>query len=86
VLRPDGKLLFLEHVRGSGTHARLQDLVQPLWSFAAQGCHPNRDTLAAMAVAGFTPVVEEEFDVGPGWNPVNPLVRGWAPGPRDGRQ
>lgn len=78
VLRPDGRLLFLEHVRGSGRHARLQDRIQPLWSAVAQGCRPNRDTLAALAAAGFTATVAEEFGIGPGWNPVNPLVLGSA--------
>ncbi|MCG2620833.1 methyltransferase domain-containing protein [Arthrobacter sp. I2-34] len=78
VLKPGGRLLFLEHVRGSGRHAKLQDFVQPLWSVAVQGCHPNRDTLTALAAAGFSATVQEEFGVGPGWNPVNPLVVGSA--------
>ncbi|NKX53054.1 class I SAM-dependent methyltransferase [Arthrobacter sp. E918] len=78
VLKPGGSLLFLEHVRGTGRHARIQDAVQPLWSFAAQGCHPNRDTVAALRAAGFSVEVDEEFTLGPGWNPANPLVRGSA--------
>ncbi|MFD1210668.1 class I SAM-dependent methyltransferase [Arthrobacter sp. GCM10027362] len=78
VLGPGGRLLFLEHIRGSGRHAKLQDLVRPLWSCAAQGCQPNRDTLAAISAAGFTVRVDEEFSIGPGWNPANPLVMGSA--------
>lgn len=43
VLKPDGRLLFLEHVRSHGRrHARLQDLAAPLWSRLAGGCYPNR--------------------------------------------
>lgn len=53
-LRPGGELRFYEHVR-SGRHwlGRLEDLVDPLWSRAAGGCHPNRDTLGAIRAAGF---------------------------------
>ncbi|MBA2348581.1 MAG: class I SAM-dependent methyltransferase, partial [Solirubrobacterales bacterium] len=55
VMRPDGRLLVLEHVRSerSGV-ARLQDAVVPLYGFMGRGCHPNRDTLAAIRAAGFT--------------------------------
>ena len=38
----EGRLLFLEHVRGEGKVARWQDRVQPLWSWLLAGCHPNR--------------------------------------------
>ncbi len=49
VLRPGGRLLVLEHVRAAeGSRARVQDLVTPLWRILADGCHPNRDILAAL--------------------------------------
>lgn len=49
VLRPGGRLLMLEHVRAADrSRARRQDLVAPLWRILADGCHPNRDTLAAL--------------------------------------
>lgn len=55
VLRPDGRLLVLEHVRSERPGiARLQDAVVPLYGFIGRGCHPNRDTLAAIRAAGFT--------------------------------
>jgi len=55
VLRPGGRLRMLEHVRASGrVSAWLQDRVQPAWTWATGGCHPNRDTEAAVAAAGFT--------------------------------
>ena len=52
VLRPGGSLLLLEHVRTDdpGT-ARWQDRLDPVWRHLAQGCHPNRDTVAAVAAA-----------------------------------
>ena len=31
----------------------LEDLLTPVWSGLAGGCHPNRDTVAAATVAGF---------------------------------
>jgi ubiquinone/menaquinone biosynthesis C-methylase UbiE len=49
VLRPEGRLLFLEHVRsGHPRAAAFQDRVEPLWMRLAGGCHPNRDTVAAI--------------------------------------
>jgi ubiquinone/menaquinone biosynthesis C-methylase UbiE len=53
VLRPGGLLLFYEHVRSE--HRVLgaaEDLVTPLWSRMAGGCHLNRDTPAVIAAAG----------------------------------
>jgi SAM-dependent methyltransferase len=46
VLRPDGALLFLEHVHaGEGTLlGRVQDLVEIPHRYIAAGCHPNRRT------------------------------------------
>ena len=54
VLRPTGSLRMLEHVRSTTPwKARWQDFIQPAWTWAAGGCHPNRDTEAAVESAGF---------------------------------
>jgi ubiquinone/menaquinone biosynthesis C-methylase UbiE len=54
VLSPGGVLRMLEHVRASGRLAGwLQDRTQPAWTWFTGGCHPNRDTEAAVAAAGF---------------------------------
>jgi ubiquinone/menaquinone biosynthesis C-methylase UbiE len=54
VLRPDGTLLFLEHVRaGDPARARWQDRLDPLWRRWARGCRCNRPTAATIAAAGF---------------------------------
>ena len=53
VLRPGGVLVLLEHVRGTGTCARWQDRLTPLHRRLAGNCHLDRDTLAAVAAAGF---------------------------------
>lgn len=53
-LRPGGELRFYEHVRSDRRWiGRAEDLIQPLWSRIAGGCHPNRDTLGAIRTAGF---------------------------------
>lgn len=55
VLRPDGQLRMIEHVRHSHPAlARIQDGVQPAWTWVTGGCHPNRDTETAVEHAGFT--------------------------------
>jgi ubiquinone/menaquinone biosynthesis C-methylase UbiE len=54
VLRPGGELRFYEHVRsGRPRFARYQDAVDHVWPRLMGGCHPNRDTLAAIRAAGF---------------------------------
>ena len=53
VLKPDGKLLVLEHVRHArSVPASLQSLIQPVWKPLACGCHLNRDTGRTLAHAG----------------------------------
>jgi len=54
VLRPGGKLLFIEHVRSDDPGvARLQDRLSPLNRFMF-GCECNRPTLSAIEATGFT--------------------------------
>jgi len=55
VLHPGGQLRMIEHVRHTQpTLARIQDGVQPAWTWVTGGCHPNRDTEATVERAGFT--------------------------------
>jgi SAM-dependent methyltransferase len=55
VLRPGGRLRFMEHVRGrSVALRRVQSLLdKTIWPFAVGGCHCGRDTAAAIRAAGF---------------------------------
>ncbi|WP_239115828.1 class I SAM-dependent methyltransferase [Planotetraspora kaengkrachanensis] len=54
VLEPGGELRFYEHVRSAHHFAAAAErLVTPLWSQVCGGCHPARDTLAAIESAGF---------------------------------
>jgi ubiquinone/menaquinone biosynthesis C-methylase UbiE len=57
VLGREGEIRLLEHVRSQTPwKARLQDRLTPLWALVTGGCHPNRDTEAAVASAGFAVV------------------------------
>jgi SAM-dependent methyltransferase len=79
-VRPGGELRFLEHVRGEGAKARVQNVIDAsrMWSAAAGGCHCARDTVAAMRAAGFDIRRVRSVDVGPGWGFTNPHVLGSA--------
>jgi SAM-dependent methyltransferase len=58
VLKPDGALLFIEHVRADDEKlARWQDRLERPWRVVAMGCHPNRATLERIEAGGFA--VEE---------------------------
>ena len=78
VLRPDGRLLFIEHVRASGSMTRWQDRIEPLWRRLLAGCHPNRDTVAAMGRAGFELETFESFYPPVFLSGLTPHVQGLA--------
>ena len=71
VLRPEGQLLFIEHVRShSPRTAGWQDRLETPWRHFAAGCRCNRDTLASIAAAGFSSEHKDEL-----WKSAPPLVR-----------
>jgi SAM-dependent methyltransferase len=79
VLKPEGRLLFLEHVRASdpGT-ARWQDRLERPWGWFGRGCHPNRDTVATIEASALD-VADVERDRLPKAPPiVRPMVIGEA--------
>jgi len=50
VLRPDGRLLFIEHVRADSAQlARWQDRLARPWRVFAMGCRANQPTLELLA-------------------------------------
>ena len=79
VLRPGGRLLFIEHVRSDDQKlARLQDRMLPINVRIAHGCHCNRPTLDGIRGAGFE-VTEVEHDTLKHAPPfVRPLIVGVA--------
>lgn len=62
VLKPGGRLLFVEHVRSENPKlAKWQDRLERPWGFIGHGCHPNRDTLATL---GGSPLEVERIEDG----------------------
>jgi ubiquinone/menaquinone biosynthesis C-methylase UbiE len=54
ILRAGGTLRMLEHVRAERPwRARVQDLIQPMWTRVTGGCRPNRDTERNVEAAAF---------------------------------
>ena len=79
VLKPDGRLLYLEHVRADDDGlARWQDRLERPWGWLGAGCHPNRDTVAQLEAAGFETesLVRDRMPKAPPI--VRPMVRGRA--------
>ena len=61
-LKPDGKLIILEHVHGTSKRRKLvHNVLNPAWKRFAEGCHINRDTAAMLRHAGFKAEWEHEF-------------------------
>jgi len=60
VLRPDGELLFIEHVRaGSRFHAACQDALRGPWRGFAGGCVCNRPILDLVRACGFAVTADD---------------------------
>jgi ubiquinone/menaquinone biosynthesis C-methylase UbiE len=73
ILRPGGKVLFLEHGRAPDAGVlRWQERIEPVWKRLAGGCHLTRPIGAALRGAGFT--VEP---LGQGYTPKAPQFAGW---------
>jgi ubiquinone/menaquinone biosynthesis C-methylase UbiE len=55
VLKPGGRLVFLEHVAADGKPNRLkwQRRIEPVWKHLMGNCHLTRRTEAAIQAAGF---------------------------------
>jgi len=62
VLKPEGRLRLLEHVRGTHPVAQtLTDLLEPAWYRMNGSCHLNRDTPSLVVQAGFEVVEQRTF-------------------------
>jgi ubiquinone/menaquinone biosynthesis C-methylase UbiE len=80
VLKSGGRLLFLEHVRApDGTRlARWQDRLERPWGWFGAGCHPNRDTIAALEASPLSVESAERGELPKAPPIVRPLVAGVA--------
>ena len=79
VLKPDGRLLFIEHVRADDPGlARWQDRLHPLWMRCGHGCHCNRPTLDTIVAAGFAIDQVEHGEIAKLAPIVRPMIAGSA--------
>lgn len=79
VLRPGGRLLFIEHVRSDDPgRARWQDRLEKPWRFMADGCYCNRDTEATLRASAFEVETVEHGKMPKAVSIVRPLIRGTA--------
>lgn len=83
VLRPGGRLVFLEHVAAEDRPGRLawQRRLEPLWRRLAGNCHLTRRTADAIEAAGFRmdSCTRESLRKALPW--TRPSVRGYALAP-----
>jgi SAM-dependent methyltransferase len=79
VLKPGGRLLFMEHVRSDSPRwARWQDRLNRPWRAFAEGCNCNRATLDTLARSPLG-LHEVEFGTMPAMVPlIRPLATGSA--------
>jgi ubiquinone/menaquinone biosynthesis C-methylase UbiE len=82
VLRPGGRLLFIEHVRSEDQGlARWQDRLERPWRFAIDGCHCNLDTVSIIDASPFTVEGVEKSTLPKSPPLIKPLVVGGAIAP-----
>jgi ubiquinone/menaquinone biosynthesis C-methylase UbiE len=79
ILRPAGRLLFLEHVRSDSPRvARWQDRLHGPWKLFGNGCNCNRDTMSAIEAASFDVERVEHGEIPKAPPIVRPLIIGSA--------
>jgi ubiquinone/menaquinone biosynthesis C-methylase UbiE len=79
VLRPGGRLIFIEHVRAQEPGlARWQDRLHPLWVRFGHGCHCNRPTLDTIEASPLTLERHQRGRIPKAPPIVRPLVTGVA--------
>ena len=79
VLRPGGRLVFIEHVRADEPGlAKWQDRLHPLWVRFGHGCHCNRPTLENIEASPLTVESHRRGDIPKAVPIVRPLLTGVA--------
>lgn len=84
VLKPGGRLIFLEHVAAAegSSRRRWQDWINPLWKTLMGNCHLNRETEQAIVAGGFEIERIERESMRKALPIVRPTIRGIAIKPR----
>ena len=80
VLKPEGKLYFLEHVVATDRPRLIkwQRLIQPFWRHMCGNCHLTRDTESSITRAGFIfEKIDRPYSTG-GPPIVSPTIKGIA--------
>ncbi len=68
LLKPQGKLLVLEHIHSGDTfYGKFQKWINPVWRPFADGCNLTRRQDLALKEAGFIPESEHYFRLGTDW-------------------
>jgi len=80
VLRPGGKVYFLEHVAAPNRTwlRRIQNIVRPTWGCLGDGCQTNRETWRAIDAAGFAEVDIEHRRLSNALPIITPHIIGYA--------
>jgi ubiquinone/menaquinone biosynthesis C-methylase UbiE len=80
VLKPGGRLVFLEHVAAESNPPRLkwQKRIEPVWTHLMDNCHLTRRTEAAIAAAGFRIERIQRESIRKAMPLVRPSIRGTA--------
>jgi hypothetical protein len=84
VLRPGGRLLFVEHVAARQHSARRawQHRMEPIWRRVAGNCHLTRDTEHAIRSVGFEIERIDRESMRKAMPLIRPCIRGVARKPR----
>jgi ubiquinone/menaquinone biosynthesis C-methylase UbiE len=80
VLKPRGRLIFLEHVAApeGSRRRRWQNLINPFWCRLAGNCHLNRETESAILASGFEILEIKRESMRKAMPLVRPTIRGMA--------
>ena len=80
LLRPNGKLIFIEHVAAEENPKLLkwQKRVEPFWRFMAGNCHLARNTESVIKKVGFSKIQLEKATFLGAPSIVGPIIKGVA--------
>ena len=76
--KPDGQVLFLEHVGVPGLRGTVQKVSAPMWTRVASGCRPDRDIVAGFRAAGFSVTSCDRFKLRRTFPHIAPAAAGVA--------